>query len=142
MNLKNSVSQEPSPKDTWEDFGSRAESERTAMAAEFFAWAMKKRSKLEERLFHNERHMTECAPFARAGMNNAETPAEVPLAVLEFASTALDVLDYQRELEKLNAYYRHSVSQGIETTLAMGSGKDNDLHHLWEQFLEEREENK
>ncbi len=123
----------------WAGYGRAAEGERAVMVAEFHAWVVKTRINTEQRLLNIRRHMNEIEPFARAGMDNAQTPADVPHVVLEFASSALDVAAKERELALLNVYYGKAAQEHNDVCLTIEPGGEAEVNTLWEMFIEARE---
>jgi hypothetical protein len=121
--------------DAWEG----ADSERAVMLVEFHAWLVKTRVKTEQSLLNAESQQRELAPFAQAGLDTADTPADVPLVVLEFASRALDVMRLRRRLDLLNVYYQQAFVPQCGTALLIERGNEAEVNALWEWFIEERD---
>jgi hypothetical protein len=128
-------------KSSWEKWGENAESERIAMMGEFHVWAVAARQKIEARIITAEHHSAAVEPFARAGMHSAATPADVPLCVLEFADTALRLMEYRRQMEMLNAYYKQGAHWGAgQEHLTVEGHNSAAINALWDWFLEDQEE--
>ena len=125
---------------TWEGFGSNAEGERTRMVSEFHAWVVERRHEVEMKMLHAEGWMKEAAPFARVAMTQAETPAEIPMCVLEFASHCLIYVERRRQLDLLNVYYLMAANGYDESGLQVHQGLEGQVKELWDWFISERDE--
>ncbi|HEY0073413.1 MAG TPA: hypothetical protein VGB77_04865 [Abditibacteriaceae bacterium] len=122
----------------WNDASYKALNEQAVMIAEFHAWLVKTRIETEQRLIAAEQLMTETAPFARAGLEAAPTPREVPFVVTHFAHFALDVIERRRELNLLNVYYRQAARDENTESLHIEPGNEAEVMRLWEWFIAER----
>ena len=128
---------------TWETYGTDAQYMRVQMAEPFFAWVAQKRSEVERSLFNARFHMAACEPFARAAFDRAESPGKMPVVVVEFAQTALDVMEREAELAKLNAYYQQMATFNYEVDLGIGQASDllgHITHDLWDWYQREQAE--
>jgi hypothetical protein len=125
---------------TWEGFGGRAESERTRMVSEFHQWIIERRHAVELKMLHSRGWMMETAPLARAGMDAAETPRDVPLCVFEFAQHALEYVERQRQFDLLNTYYEMAANGYDESGLQIHQGLGPAVAQLWSWFIEARAE--
>ncbi len=123
---------------TWEGFGNNAESERVRMVSEFHVWVVKRRCEIELKMLHSLGWMKESAAFARVGMDGAETPASVPLCVLEFAQHALEYVEAQRLFDLLNVYYEMAARGFDESGLQVHQGLEGQVKELWDWFIQER----
>lgn len=124
---------------SWESAWDEAEKERTLMVAKFHAWLVQSRIETEKRLLSSEAHQKSIAPFARAGMGSATTPASVPLVVLEFAEATLQVMDLKRKMALLDVYYRQAAHNETSDCLTMEAGNEAEVNELWEQFLQSQQ---
>jgi hypothetical protein len=127
---------------TWETWPNDADSERAVMCAEFHVWLVKTRIATERDLLSDEAHLKSIAPFASAGLEGAATPQDVPLCVLEFASSALQVMELKRKLDLCNVYYSQAVSDNPESYLNIEPGNEAEVNDLWAAFIKERGEEK
>ncbi len=126
--------------DSWEEFASRAESERTRMVGEFHAWVVERRGAVELKMLRSRGWMMETAPLARAAMDAAETPADAPMSVFEFAQHALEYVEHQRAFDLLNAYYEMAANGYDESGLQVHQGLGPAVAQLWSWFAEARAE--
>jgi hypothetical protein len=147
MNLQKIVREKgafgkPTPESltTWNRWQYAAEGERCVMVKEFHAWLVQARHETEKKLFHMEREMEGAAPFAQAGMNAAETPADLPLVVIEFAGHALEVMELKRKMALLDTYYEIAAYEICESHFEIRRGEEANFNALWALFLEDREE--
>jgi hypothetical protein len=139
--IKNSKFAKPAGDNrTWEGFGNNAQHERVVMVREFHTWIVERRHEIELKVIHSKQWSKETAPFARAGMDAAETPADVPLCVFEFAQYAMEYLNYQRKLDLLNVYYNLAATDYDESGLQVHQGFESEVAELWAWFMEERAE--
>ncbi len=128
-------------KATWDGWAQNAEYDRAVMMSEFHGWAVAKRQSVEEKIIGNKHHQISCEPFARAGLDSAETPADVPMVVLEFAITSLALLEAQRKMALLDVYYKRAGNWGGgQETLQVESCDEAEINALWQWFMEDREE--
>ncbi len=129
-------------KSTWDTWADHSETERTVMVAEFHCWLLQKRTETERSLMQSKAHQRAIAPFADAGLKQAETPQDVPMCVLEFAHTALEVMDLKRQLALLNVYYDEAAHDVHENRLGLDARNEAAVTALWDWFIGERDEEK
>lgn len=133
----------PETKASWDKWGERAFSERCIMMAEFHQWVVKTRIELEQDIITSERFITDIEQFARAGFEGAASPADVPLVVLEFAASSLNLLEKKRNMALLDLYYKSNGNWGgHQEHLQVNPGDEAEINDLWEWFLRDREEAK
>ena len=141
MNLNESVATEN------EVFGKRvetgrrnydAESERSIMLAEFNAWAIRARLECEHDLIMKENFLANTAPFARAGMESAETPADLPNCVIEFTLIALQLIEVKREMALFNLHHKKATLRACESMFASEPEDEAEMLQLWAKFMESR----
>lgn len=125
---------------SWDNWADRAEAERFVMVAEFKIWAIKTKLQTEEELIRAQVAMRAGEPFARAGIDKAETPQDVPLCVIEFAMNTLNMLERQRKLDLCNLYFEAQASMGDEYSIQAERSEEAEIKALWDLFIEEREE--
>ncbi len=133
---------QPAGVPNWETFADDAEMERGVMVAEFHVWLIKTRYEVERHLMASEAHQRSIAPFADAGLEAAKTPRDIPVVVLEFASTALAVMKLKRKLDLCNVYYAQAASDQAETHLNIEPGNEGEVNELWRLFIKERDAEK
>jgi hypothetical protein len=125
-------------KNDWSGIWQDAQHEKAVMVAEFHAWLVKTRIETEKDLLNNERQLRETAPFAQAGLDDAETPQSVPIVVIEFAIKALREMELKRKLALLNVYYRQASYSECSESLTIEEGNEAEINELWTWFSEER----
>lgn len=125
---------------TWAGARQAAVSERAIMVAQFHAWLVKTRIETEKNLLNTERFQNDLAPFARAALDKAATPADVSLVVSEFAVEVLCVMDLKRKLALLNVYYRQAAFAENTESLTIEAGNEAEVNELWTWFIEESNE--
>ena len=127
---------------TWETWREHAESEQAVMVSEFHHWIVKTKAATEQRLLTADNQRRAKAPIARAGMEKAATPREVPMCVLQFTLLALEVLELERKIKLLNVYYRQAANEESDTELIIEEGNEAEVNELWNWFIECRNEKK
>jgi hypothetical protein len=110
------------------------------MVGEFHLWIIERRHAVELKMLHSRAWMLETAPLARAAMDAAETPADAPCCVFEFASHALEYVEHQRAFDLLNCYYEMAANGYDESGLQVHQGLGPAVAQLWTWFVEARAE--
>jgi hypothetical protein len=123
----------PNAANGWQSFGADAEAERATMVEPFAAWLVAREAKTRRRLASVSRHLREVEPFARAAREAAAAPDRAPLVVLEYASAALDVAEYSRELALCERAAQ--AMEYSETVLRVCD--DSAAGTLWQLWLDE-----
>ena len=124
---------------SWETFADDAETERGVMVADFHVWVIAARHETEAQLMSAQSFQRSIAPMAQAAIEAAATPRDVPVVVVEFAQSTLDVMQLAQRLALFNAYYSRAVSDCSEAHLDFDAGA-LEVAALWKMFLEARDE--
>ncbi len=128
------------PESTWGNYQDAAHRERCVMAAEFQAWIVKTKFDIEKRLYSIERELRELAPFAQAGIDNAASPQQIPMCVLQFADYSLKNIECQRMLHLLNMFFGRAAASNCEWAVQYEENERAEFCELWDWFIEDRNE--
>jgi len=125
----------PGDNDTWDGVWDNAEWERNVMVRAFWEWVNEKRVTLSSDLMHRQAMAVELEPFARLGVEKANSPKELPLVVVEYLTTIFEGNDLREKVELLSA--ADMFHRQLHDECYLDFNMSPAVKELWGWFMEE-----